>query len=46
MSIATGHQVMQRPQPTQPDDPNWSIQVAIDITEEVGAIRAGEEGSP
>ena len=28
MSIATGHQVMQRPQPTQPDVPNWSIQVA------------------
>ena len=23
----TGHQVMQRPQPTQPDDPNWSHQV-------------------
>ena len=28
MSIATGHQVMQRPQPTHPDVPNWSIQVA------------------
>ena len=28
MSIATGHQVMQRPQPTQPEVPNWSIQVA------------------
>ena len=27
MSIATGHQVMQRPQPTQPELPNWSIQV-------------------
>ena len=27
MSIATGHQVMQRPQPTQPEVPNWSIQV-------------------
>ena len=28
MSMPTGHQVMQRPQPTQPDVPNWSIQVA------------------
>ena len=28
MSIPTGHQVMQRPQPTQPEVPNWSIQVA------------------
>ena len=28
MSIATGHQVMQRPQPTQPEVPNWSIQLA------------------
>ena len=28
MSIATGHQVMQRPQPTQPEVPNWSIQPA------------------
>ena len=28
ISIATGHQVMQRPQPTQPEVPNWSIQVA------------------
>ena len=28
MSMATGHQVMQRPQPTQPEVPNWSIQVA------------------
>ena len=28
ISIATGHQVMQRPQPTQPDEPNWSIHVA------------------
>src|SRR6478672_8836212 len=27
MSIATGHQVMQRPQPTQPEVPNWSIHV-------------------
>ena len=24
MSMATGHQVMQRPQPTQPELPNWS----------------------
>ena len=28
MSMATGHQVMHRPQPTQPEVPNWSIQVA------------------
>ena len=28
MSMPTGHQVMQRPQPTQPEVPNWSIQVA------------------
>ena len=28
MSMPTGHQVMQRPQPTQPDEPNWSHQVA------------------
>jgi hypothetical protein len=28
MSIATGHHVMQRPQPTQPEVPNWSIQLA------------------
>ena len=28
MSIPTGHQVMQRPQPTQPELPNWSNQVA------------------
>jgi hypothetical protein len=28
MSMPTGHQVMHRPQPTQPDVPNWSIQVA------------------
>ena len=27
MSMATGHQVMQRPQPTQPELPNWSCQV-------------------
>ncbi len=27
-SIPTGHQVMQRPQPTQPDVSNWSCQVA------------------
>ena len=27
MSIATGHHVMQRPQPTHPDDPNWSCHV-------------------
>ena len=27
MSMATGHQVMQRPQPTQPLVPNWSCQV-------------------
>ena len=27
-SIPTGHQVMQRPQPTQPNVPNWSTQVA------------------
>ena len=26
-SMPTGHQVMQRPQPTQPDVPNWSCQV-------------------
>ena len=26
-SIPTGHQVMQRPQPTQPELPNWSCQV-------------------
>jgi hypothetical protein len=28
MSIAAGHQVMHRPQPVQPDMPNWSIQEA------------------
>ena len=28
MSMPTGHHVMQRPQPTQPDVPNWSIHVA------------------
>ena len=28
MSIATGHQVMQRPQPTQPETPYWSIHEA------------------
>ena len=28
MSMPTGHQVMQRPQPTQPEEPNWSYQVA------------------
>ena len=28
MSIPTGHQVMHRPQPTQPELPNWSIQEA------------------
>ena len=28
MSIATGHHAMQRPQPMQPEVPNWSIQVA------------------
>ena len=28
-SIPTGHQVIQRPHPTQPDAPNWSIQLAI-----------------
>src|SRR5271165_2271541 len=28
MSMPTGHQVMHRPQPTQPEEPNWSIQVA------------------
>ncbi len=28
MSMPTGHQVMQRPQPTQPETPNWSCQVA------------------
>src|SRR5512132_1051013 len=27
MSIPTGHQAMQRPQPTQPELPNWSCQV-------------------
>ena len=27
-SMPTGHQVMQRPQPTQPQLPNWSTQVA------------------
>ncbi len=27
-SMPTGHQVMQRPQPTQPELPNWSHQVA------------------
>jgi hypothetical protein len=27
-SMPTGHQVMQRPQPTQPEVPNWSCQVA------------------
>ena len=26
-SIRTGHQVMQRPQPTQPELPNWSHQL-------------------
>ena len=26
MSMPTGHQVRHRPQPTQPDVPNWSIQ--------------------
>jgi hypothetical protein len=26
-SMPTGHHVMQRPQPTQPDVPNWSHQV-------------------
>ena len=26
-SIPTGHHVMHRPQPTQPDIPNWSHQV-------------------
>ena len=28
ISIATGHHVIHRPQPTQPDVPNWSIHVA------------------
>ena len=28
MSMPTGHQAMQRPQPTQPLVPNWSCQVA------------------
>ena len=28
ISMPTGHQVMQRPQPTQPELPNWSIQEA------------------
>ena len=28
MSMPTGHEVRQRPQPTQPDVPNWSIQEA------------------
>ena len=28
MSMATGHHVMQRPQPTHPEVSNWSIQVA------------------
>lgn len=28
MSMPTGHQVMHRPQPTQPDTSNWSIQPA------------------
>src|ERR1019366_296523 len=28
MSMPTGHQVMQRPQPTHPELPNWSIQDA------------------
>ena len=27
-SMPTGHQVMQRPQPVQPEVPNWSIQPA------------------
>ena len=27
-SMPTGHQVTQRPQPVQPDSPNWSHQVA------------------
>jgi hypothetical protein len=27
MSIPTGHQAMQRPQPTQPELPNWSCHV-------------------
>ena len=26
--MPTGHQVMQRPQPTQPDSPNWSCHQA------------------
>ena len=26
-SIPTGHQAMQRPQPTQPELPNWSYHV-------------------
>ena len=28
MSMPTGHQAMHRPQPTQPNVPNWSTQVA------------------
>ena len=28
ISMPTGHQVMQRPQPTHPELPNWSIQEA------------------
>src|SRR5512143_3540537 len=28
MSMPTGHHVMQRPQPTQPETPNWSCHVA------------------
>ena len=28
MSMPTGHHVMQRPQPTQPELPNWSNHVA------------------
>ena len=28
MSMPAGHQVMQRPQPTQPEAPNWSCHVA------------------
>jgi hypothetical protein len=27
-SMPTGHQAMHRPQPTQPEVPNWSTQVA------------------
>jgi len=28
MSMPTGHHVTQRPQPTQPEVPNWSTQFA------------------